>query len=265
MYDTKRNADFIVQRAILSKGDYLISASSNRFNFISSKSVKNYERDFSWKRLLRVDLKEDKEWKSKRECVKNVFDDIDFEAENVVDSLTKIHEKSTVIDWRKHFIEKPELIRYCDQGYINKDTDDNIILLGSSQLNHYHLELFSYVLSLNSNKFLADFSPFKECISVPVKSSWEHSFALFSGSIVNSHEFRIEVYYDYEKEFLPNPYQIRFYTKDNIQFDKYPQLIKEIAAKLDMIQKDEDHWYGYWQSFKTEEEAIMGIKEICSN
>jgi hypothetical protein len=264
MYDTKSNTEFIVQRAILSKGDYLISASSNRFNFISSKSVKNYERDFSWKRLLRVDLKEDKVWKSKRECVKNVFDDITFEAENVVDSLTKIHEKSTVTDWRKYFIENPELIRYCGQGYINKETDNDIILLGSSQLNHYHLELFSSVLSLNSNKFIADFLPFKECSSVPVKSSWEHSFALFSGYIVNRDEFRIEVYYDHKKEFLPNSYQIRFYTQNNIQFDKYPQFIKEIAAKLDMIPKDEDHWYGYWQSFETEEKAIIGIKEICS-
>jgi len=264
LYDKIENNDYKVQRAILSKGDYLIEASSYRYNFISSKKVKNYERDFSWKRLLRVDLKEDEKWRERREYVKNLLDDIDYNAENLVESLTNIYKKSIVTDWRKYFIENPELIRYCGQGYITKYSDNKILLLGSSQLNHYHKELYSYLLALKCNNNNVDFTPFKYCDSIEVKSSWENSFTLFSGYNTNEIDFQIEVYYDDNaKEFLPYPYQIRCCTKNNIEFDDYPENIKEVFNSFTMEQKFEDYWYGYWLSFETEEKTISGIKEIC--
>jgi len=64
--------------------------------------------------------------------VKAVFDDALFDENNLFKSLEKIC-KTTVKDWRRYFIENPELIRYCEQGFIRFESGVKILLFRASQ------------------------------------------------------------------------------------------------------------------------------------
>lgn len=255
--DGKQNSNFILERAILSKGNYLIPASNNRYNFSSSRKVKNYERDFSWKKLLR-------ELNSKRSYIKEVLDDPDFDVNIIEASLGKIIEKNKVTDWRKYFIEKPELIRYCNQGFIHINSEYNIILLKESQLNHYHSDLFSFVLSENCKENLADFKPFEKCKCHEVKSGEDYSYAIFTGCNIDNKDFCIEVYYElYNTGLLQYKYEVRIFSKDIDNITNYDENIRQLLEGLEFEWK-ENEWFGFWLSFKQESEAVLKIKEFCA-
>lgn len=260
LYESTMNDKFFVERAILSKGNYLIPASRDRYNFSSNDKIKNYDRDYSWKRLLRTD--DNEWWTNRREYIKSVLDDENFNKNDVRVSLEKIINKSDVSNWRKYFIRNPQLMKYCKQGFIYK-TKDEFYLLGESQLNHYHRELYSYILFINCNKIINEFSPFTSCGIVRVKSREGHSYAKFQGLELDNMRFIIEVYYTKSQNFLSKPYQVRFYTLDSIDVDDYPVSVLEILAKSVMKWKENEDWEGYWTCYESEEEAIVGIKELC--
>ena len=158
-----QNENFLWERAVLSKGDYLIPVKPYRKNLLSTN--RNI-RDYRWKRLFRLppmgtNEQEYKEWKDRRYFVKDVFDDPDFKGEKFTESLKKIC-TTTPNDWRKYFIENPELIRYCQQGFIRFETESKILLFKESQMNHYHREMYSYVLFLKRFNQKDIFLPFKD-------------------------------------------------------------------------------------------------------
>lgn len=169
-YVENENQTFLWERAVLSKGDYLIDASSSRRNFLSTK---RNTRDFSWKRLLRLppssDTGSSDVWRARRNFIKKVFDDEHFSPENFEQSLQEII-KTKPDDWRKHFIKHYELIEYCEQGFI-RISDSSLLLYKQSQHNHYHAELYSYLLYLKFNKI--DMKPFTNKWYFSVRGSEE--------------------------------------------------------------------------------------------
>ena len=132
------NTDFVWERAVLTKGDYFIEASYYRKNLLTADGNM---RDFSWKSLLRIT----DENKHKRQFVKQVFDDDLFDKNDLKKSLKKICECKTNT-WRDYLIICPDLIRYCKQGFIRFMNKNDIILMGQSQMNHWHSEMYSYYL-----------------------------------------------------------------------------------------------------------------------
>ena len=48
--------------------------------------------------------------------------------------------------WRKYIVRDKALLAYCKQDYIKFNTEKDVRLLGQSQSNHYHVELFTYAL-----------------------------------------------------------------------------------------------------------------------
>ena len=178
--DTKANDHYLLERAILSKGDYLIPATNNRFNFCSSKSVSNYLRDYSWKRLLRVTTDDDSGvYKTKRNFVMQVLTDKRFNTKNVGDSLMKLCEDLPA-DWRSNFVKNPGLIDYCEQGFICMTNDGEVELLGQSQLNHYHINMFIYNIYLTNIDRIDQFKPFKEMLPVQVKNNEDSTLVTFT-------------------------------------------------------------------------------------
>ena len=138
------NKEYIFERAVLTKGDYLTTASQNRKNLLSTNLVKNnIKRDHSWKRLLR--LSNDADWTFRRFLVKKVFDDRLFNEDNLEVSLNSICSYWTNT-WRDYFIACPGLFSYCKQGFIKFENESNILLYGESQINHMHAELYTYYL-----------------------------------------------------------------------------------------------------------------------
>lgn len=142
------NHDFIFERSLLCYGKYMINKNDNQYNFSSSRSVANYERDYSWKRMLSIDFDNinDNYWKEKREIILQVFDDVDFDFSNVEQSLlNNIKSYNATKDWQYDFIKNPAFLRACKQGFIN--TFNNFIdiqILNASQMNHLWMDYYVF-------------------------------------------------------------------------------------------------------------------------
>ncbi len=130
----KRFDDYKWERALLSKGNYLLAKGKNQ------SFLKDLDRDISWKRLLRDDSDE-------RDLVKQIFDEIN--ANSVEQDLLNIIKNFNEEDWRKHFIEYPEIIDVCGTNrYIRVENENDILLLEKTQTNGTHREYYSYALCI---------------------------------------------------------------------------------------------------------------------
>lgn len=148
-YLNNRNAseddNYLWERSVLTKGDYLIDATYWRKNFLHSS---NNMRDYSWKRLLRLNGRSDAGndlLLKRRKLVKDVFDDARYDPENFQASCIKII-SDVPNDWRAYFVTNAKLIKVCKQGFIRVENNyEKIRLLNNSKLT-YHYELLTYHL-----------------------------------------------------------------------------------------------------------------------
>ncbi|MFC1942537.1 DUF262 domain-containing protein [Chloroflexota bacterium] len=125
---------FLFERALLCKGDYTLNKGMNYSFLIDS------DRDIGWKRLLRDD-------NDQRTYVKELFNNIGTTQIEI--DLQKIVNDSNVTDWRKYFIEYPEMIMVCGWNkFIRFESQDDILLLERTQTNGFHREYYSYALDI---------------------------------------------------------------------------------------------------------------------
>jgi len=146
----------LFERALLTKGDYLLYGRSNH-SFLD-----NDDRDTSWKRLLRGSdrVNDDKKISEKRKLVGTLLSTLDLN--DVEGSLSRtIEEAGDTSDWRMPFIWQPELIAYCEKRYIRKISDDSIYLMKRIQMNGAHLELWTHSLYLDYFTNKRDVFPFR--------------------------------------------------------------------------------------------------------
>ncbi|MBZ4035355.1 DUF262 domain-containing protein [Flavobacterium sp. 17A] len=128
--------DFLFERALLSVGDYMLRKKKN-YSFL----INGLERDISWKKLLRDDNKERSHLKILLDSISD-YDNLESELENIIAS-------ASVTDWRRHFIEYPEMIASCGNNkFVRFDESDEILLLEKLQTNGTHREYYSFALYL---------------------------------------------------------------------------------------------------------------------
>ena len=240
-FDTKENKDFLLERSLLTKGNYLFPASTMRFNFGSSKSASNYQRDFSWKRLLRAEG--DVVWAKRRGYVKELLDDQNFDPNNINNSLAIICEKEPD-DWRMYFINNPELIKYCSQGFIYLDSksEENypeIELYSESQRNHYHINMYEYNFYVEYLKgYETEFLPFADTNWKAVKNSEDYSFALLEDWCFK------RKYYNIEVKWIDGKFYVWFIkSKGNKNQDEYEKGIVEILLNYKFKWDKEENAY----------------------
>lgn len=149
-YENRINdVNFRFERAVLFKGDYLPS-NNLHYNLLSTSTSKNnVKRDFTWKRLLRLD--KDEVATERRSFVKAVFDDPAFDSNNPNECLKNVFAgKSTGEQWRDYLIKYPSAISYCEQGFISFFGDiegcEGVLPMYSSRLSGYHRELYTWGL-----------------------------------------------------------------------------------------------------------------------
>jgi len=259
----KKDENFVFERAVLTKGDYLTSASQYRYNLLSTSQVKNnIKRDHSWKRLLRISG--DIDWKEKRNFVKQVFDDNRFDKDHVIESLKLICNESTN-DWRDYFIKCNSLISYCEQGFIRFENDNKILLYGQSQSNHMHVEMYTYYIW---KKFIEpekeNYKPFNNIYYEEVKSIDEEACIVFNEFIHNKINYEINIFYNYyDNLFNDNllcPYEIKFLKSNEDNFpDKYEDSVKKVIDECGY--KWHDEYKGYFFTCKDSDDLIQKLKD----
>lgn len=193
IFDTPENKEYSLERALLTKGNYLIPANNNRYNFGSSKHTTNYQRDYSWKRMLRF-TETLEHWKTKRMYVKELLDDKRLDITKIKTSLELIC-KDTPDDWRGYFTKNSRLLNYCSQGFIHMPNNSEIELYNASQQNHYHIDMYIYnfyLTYIEEDKTL--FKPFEKITYESVKNSEDYSHALFEDWCFKKKNYYLNIY-----------------------------------------------------------------------
>lgn len=256
-------SDYVLERALLTIGDYLIPASSWRKNFANKT---NKMRDYSWKRLLRLNPTNDSEFVGKRMIIKELLSHQLFNPEQLIFSLNDIISNNSLADdnWRKYFIDNPSLIAYCNQGFIsdNQHTGSEIQLMNATQMNHYHAEMYSYNLY---TKYIQGkpYAPFKVIEYWGVRDSDSHSHVILYDFSYRRKQYAIRIYHDiHNEDCLPYPFEIEFYKpKGRNSEEFYDDDIKSILRKLSY------EWFeqfsGYYISCKNETDTLNSLSLLC--
>lgn len=252
--------DYLWERAVLSKGVYFTSGSDSRWkNLLSTRGTRNnVDRDHSWKRLLRISMTADDQWEQRQSYVKAVFDDPNFDVNDIVDSLQHICDEalndSELAVWKTHFIKHRALFEYCQQGFIYEE-GSNILLLGELYRNHYHSELNSRAFYLEYQQSGENFLPFNPLEYYPVKSTYDYSCACLESWTYKEKEYVVTVAYD-------SKYLLDFNTPD------YKECVEELISVLNEngFEVYEGDWgCTYRKSCETSVEAFEILTNLCSD
>lgn len=271
-YDRINNKNYCLERAALTKGDYYLWTSGDAFNLLTTNVVKNnVKRDYSWRRCLRVDEKDNHPGYY---IFKKILDDNRFNVNDVQGSLELIakdgREKSR---WRDLLIKNPELIRYSAQGFIGNYEYSGIMLLTSLKSNATHSELHTYYLYNKYIKECMDVYPF-EVRYVETTAKELLPYIEFSNYSFNRkmYEFRIYGISDETKDYEFDSYQFHFLkSKGRNQLDEYSDEIIRILESLGMewwkeyddgtpFSQDE---LGFYYEAHDEKEAVDLIAKLC--
>lgn len=122
----------LLSRALLTFGEYLLRSGYNR-----SFLIEGFDRDISWKRFLR-----NKNVTYLLELFKHIS------PKTVEQDLVKLTDQHTVTDWRKYFIDYPEIIAECcgNRRFIRFSDEKDILLLSTTMTNGYCKEYYSYAV-----------------------------------------------------------------------------------------------------------------------
>ncbi|SFS63160.1 DUF262 domain-containing protein [Lutibacter maritimus] len=245
--------DNLWRRALLTKGNYLLSEGSN-ISFLI-----DFDRDISWKRLLfdggsRV-IPYDKGFR--RDYIKQVFDDANFDENEIENSLRTIIKDSisSVTDWRRNFIDIPELLDYLGpKNYIRFINEDRIFLLSKERMNGMHSEYYSH-------SFFYKYVNKKE--TVPFKSSFyfysnkdeDWPCIVISDWKYEGDNFEIHIKYDPLKKL----YELVFFdTGEN-------ELNKKVDEILNLNNLKDDDGEGYYSIFSTESDIASVLNKLLSS
>lgn len=151
--DSEITSEFLLVRAMLSKGDYMPRLSSNRINIYNNP----LHRDYSWKALFGIN---DNTHEKALEILQQVLDDDNFNIANVSESLKTIinkRKRQNIPLWRRLLTSEygGQILSYSRQGFIAFDegNTDNTLIYGSSKRSGYHSELNILYLELLLKKF----------------------------------------------------------------------------------------------------------------
>lgn len=156
--DSEITSEFLLVRAMLSKGDYMPRLSSNRINVYNNP----LHRDYSWKALFGIN---DNTHEKALKILQQVLDDDNFNIVNVSESLKTIvnkRKRQNMPLWRRLLTSDygGQILSYSRQGFIAFDDGNanNTLIYGSSKRSGYHSELNILYLELLLKKFRPDIS-----------------------------------------------------------------------------------------------------------
>jgi hypothetical protein len=254
------NSECVFERAVLTYGNYLIKK-GNQYNFSSSKKVSNYDRDYSWKKMLKLDYADlySVDWFEKRKIFYEIFKDNTFDFSETLKSLKKKIKNFSDKDWRYEFVKDPSFIEYCKQGFIY--TDDNfgtIQLLNASQMNHLRMDFHVYKFWLSLE--IDNYKKFK-CNCNPVKGSSEDPYIEFGEFIYLRKNYAVQFYNGGNNDFFVRFYKVKGYNKI-VDYDrKLAETVKAVGLKWE----DTTFHSGFFYAAKNYKTATTKFLELIDN
>lgn len=246
--------NYVWERALLTKGDYLLKEGSN-LSFCTYFK----DRDIGWKRLL-LDGGKRNDYPDhlyRRNLVKDILDDDEFDISNLQNSLENIINKSHVSAWYKPFIDNYELFNYLGpKRYIRKESESQIYLIKSERMSGQHAELYSYVFYLNHLKNNdGNFSPFENNWYYSPSGTEEEPCAFIDNWHYKGAEYEIDIYY------LPDEHKFEMYFFDNN--NKNFNNVRSLLLQNDMVEIYEDNGFYYWKKENNEANSLTFLNSLC--
>lgn len=228
------NEDFLFQRALLTKGNYLVGTGQNKTFCLFDKALRT--KNDNWRKVFNNG--------QKTLYLKELLDEVDYS--NIKLSLEKVINNHQIIDWRKLIIEQPSNIAYCQYREIRQYSDNNVYLLSKRQMNGRHKEIYSWDLFKRGfrNK---NYKPFNYT-GYWESTSWDEPCIIMYAFNYKENKFAIEITFSKTN----NNYTIFF---RDWNYNEYPDKIKELLLRLEFENN----------SIALEENKLdEKIKEICS-
>lgn len=194
--------DFVWERALLAKGDYLIAEGSNQSFLI------NFDRDISWKRFL----KRDKNHTLHSNIINQIFNELD--ANNLTLSLETIKNSYLPTDWRIRFIQTPKLFNYLGaKRYVRKESNcHGFVLFSGERMSGAHAELYSYSFFLDNleGKEFAPFASKANYYFAAGDDREEPPYAYIDNWQFGNTKYALDILYSYNQ----NKFKLRFFYRD---------------------------------------------------
>ena len=130
----KDGKGFLLERALLTKGDYTIKKGSN-WSFCLPSTGSARERNENWRQVFN----DEEGSKYLKRLLENLNED------DIENNLKVIINNSMTNSWRQYFIKCPEVLKYCGKRQIRFVDDNHIYLLSSVRMSGKHAELRTYI------------------------------------------------------------------------------------------------------------------------
>lgn len=234
--------NYCFERAVLAQGDYLMEASNDRFNLLSTETVaKNVKRDHSWKRLLRINETREELIESQK-FVKAAFDNV-ADLSNITGSFeAQCKNIKTGAQWRDLLISTPELFNISEKGFTAFD-EDQLLILKYWFRNSYHVELYTYHLWLNKfENSIMEFSPVFEVNYKAQKTGDITPYIELSNFVYKHNRYHIDIQASIDSEWNLETFWVLFAFDNEKRYD-YPKEIVSILEKLKFTISEFDNSY----------------------
>lgn len=243
--------EYIWERALLAKGDYLIELGSNQSFLIDS------HRDISWKRFL----KRDRNPEVHSDVLKQIFDEINIDDINA--SLNTIKNSYKGDDWRSEFINNPKLFDYLKgKRFVRKNAyNHGFVLFEGERMSGAHGELYSYSFYLK-NLEGKEFPPFKENPKYCFEAGNEINFrprACIDGWCYDNNRYKLDILYSSNTENV-NKYKLQFYYGEK---EFYNEELKGVLIACGYDFKDNNKTFVKYVS--DEEEVLKELDKLCNS
>lgn len=180
--------EFILQRALLTKGNYLIDAGNKNAGFCEPYKGTYRLREENWRRVFKSE--------SRLNLLKELVNDKLYDLNDPLTSLNDIIDTSGSDDWMGLFVKNPLAIEYSDTKRIRINNSLDIQILKTTRIYGTHSELRSYV-------FFKRYLENKKDVILPFikpgyySSTSESDFANanLSGWKYEGQEYSVAVYY----------------------------------------------------------------------
>jgi len=228
------NDDFLFQRALLTKGNYLVATGQNKTFCLFDKALRT--KNDNWRKVFNDE--------QKTIYLKELLDEID--SSNIKLSLEKIIKNHKINDWRKLIILNPSNITYCQYREIRQYSNNKVYLLSKRQMNGRHKEIYSWDLFLRKFKN-TDNKTFNSTWYWQ-STSWDEPCIVLSDFNYKGSKFAIQITFNNSND----NYNI-FLSDWN--YKEYPDTIKVLLLKLGFVNNN---------IVLKECELEEKVKEICN-
>lgn len=139
-----KHPEYLLQRAILCKGDYFVDAGNNKSFCIANKDTRS--REENWRRFLRNSEKVG--W------LKEILQNLTIGQEET--GLRELIAASLPTDWRRKFISHVEIFQYASFGLV-RFVEQGVYILSATKMPCYYVEIHSYSYFLENKHRFPDY------------------------------------------------------------------------------------------------------------